>query len=102
MTKKNFGRVPNDILVQRMSTAPSGRMKKFETMDTRDFIPFAALYEELSIENNTAACEEFYHELPNSFDILASDRGPSCTNMEQLNNKKVYLVRYVANLSCIG
>ena len=50
-------------------------MKKFEPRDTRDLIPFAAFYDELSIENVKAACEEFYHELPNSCDILASDLG---------------------------
>ena len=93
--KKNFGRVPTEILVQRMSATPSGRMKKFEPMDTRDFIPFAAFYDELNIENIKAACEEFYHESTNSCDILASDRGPSCTNMEQLKGKKVFLVRFV-------
>ncbi len=55
----------------------------------------------LSIKNIKAACEEFYHELPNSCDILASDRGQSCTNMEQLKGKKVSLVRYVANFLVI-
>ena len=93
--KKTFGRVPTDILVQRMSATPSGRMKKFEPMDTRDFIPFAAFYDELNIENIKTACEEFYHELPHSCDILASDRGPSCTNMDQLKGRKVFLVRFV-------
>ena len=31
---------PNDILVQRMSSTASGRLKKFEPLDTRDFVPF--------------------------------------------------------------
>ena len=93
--KRNFGRVPTDILVQRMSATPSSRMKKFEPMDIRDFIPFAAFYNELSIKNIKAAREEFYHELPYSCDILASDHGPSCTNMEHLKGKKVFLVWFV-------
>ncbi len=35
-------------LVQRMSTTPSGRLKKYEPLDTGDFVPFAE-YKELSI-----------------------------------------------------
>jgi hypothetical protein len=35
--------VPNDILVQRMSTSPSGRLKKYEPLDTRDFVPFVLI-----------------------------------------------------------
>ena len=89
--RKNFGKVPDDILVQRMSTMPSGRMKKYEPMDTRDFVPFACNYEELSFKNKKAACENFYSAPAGSCDILASDRGPSCTTMEQVNGKKVYL-----------
>ena len=49
-SKKAVGKVPNDILVQRMSSAASGRLKKYEPLDTRDFVPFED-YEELSVEN---------------------------------------------------
>ena len=30
----------NAILVQRMSSTTSGRLKKFKPLDTRDFVPF--------------------------------------------------------------
>ena len=40
---------PNDILVQRMSSTASGRLKKFEPLDTRDFVPFGE-YDDLTIE----------------------------------------------------
>ena len=93
--RKNFGKVPADILVQRMSTMPSGRMKKYEPMDTRDFIPFGNNYDELTIENIKAACENFYNAPVGCCDILASDRGPSCTTMDQIKGKKVYLIRLV-------
>jgi hypothetical protein len=46
--KRALGKIPNDILVQRMSTTPSGRLKKYEPLNTRDFVPFSD-YEELSI-----------------------------------------------------
>ena len=57
--RKNVGKVPDDILIQRMSTMPSGRMKKYEPMDTRDFVPFSCNYEELSIENIKGCLREF-------------------------------------------
>jgi len=90
-SKKAVGKVPNDILVQRMFSAASGRLKKYKPLDTRDFVPFED-YEELSVENIKEACEKFYNAPPGSCDILASDRGPSCTKLEQI---KVYFIRFL-------
>ena len=57
-SKKAVGEIPNDILVQRISSTASGRLKKYESLDTRDFVPFED-YEELSVENIKEACEKF-------------------------------------------
>lgn len=92
--KRGHGKVPNDILVQRMASTPSGRLKKYEPLDTRDFVPFAE-YEELSIETIKEACERFYKAPTGSCDVLASDRGPSCNKMEQIKGKKVYCIRFL-------
>lgn len=92
--KKAGVNVPNDILVQRMSPNASGRLKKYEPLDTRDFIPFED-YEELTLDNIKEACEKFYKAPEGSCDILASDRGPSCTKLEQLKGKKVYFIRFL-------
>ena len=85
--KKTVTKPPNDILVQRMSPTASGRLKKFEPLDTRDFIPFDE-YEELTLDNIKEACENFYKAPEDSCDILASDRGISCTKLEQLKGKR--------------
>lgn len=87
-------KVPNDILVQRMSSTASGRLKKFEPLDTRDFVPFSD-YDDLTIENVKDACEKFYHAPKGTCDILASDRGPSCSKLEQIKGKKVYFIRFL-------
>ena len=79
----NAKTVSNDILVQRMSRTASGRLKKFEPLDTRYFVPLGD-YDELTIENIKEACEKS----EGSCDILASDRGPSCTKLEQIKGKK--------------
>lgn len=87
-------KVPVNILVQRMSSTLSGRLKKYDPLDTRDFVPFGE-YEELSLENIKEACERYYNSPENSCDVLASERGPSCTKMEQVKGKKVYYIRFV-------
>ena len=50
---------PNDILVQGMSSTVSARLKKFEPLDTQDFVPFGE-YDDLTIENVKEACEKYY------------------------------------------
>ena len=79
---------------------PSGRLKKFELLDTRDFVPFGEEYEELSLENIKVACEQFYNAPQGSCDDLATDRGPSCTKTEQIKGKKVYFIRFVPPNEC--
>ena len=92
--KETHKAAPNDILVQRMSSTASGRLKKFEPLDTRDFVPFGD-YDDLTIENIKEACEKYYRAPEGSCDILASDRGPSCTKLEQIKGKKVYFIRFL-------
>ena len=95
--KKSRGgssKVPSDILVQRMASVASGRLKKYEPLAPRDFVPFED-YEELSIDNIKDACERFYDAPPNTCDILSSDRGPSRTKFEQIKGKKVFCIRFL-------
>ena len=87
-------KVPEDLLVQRMSSLPIGKGKKFEPMDTKDFVPFKD-YDELSIENIKEACEIFYNAPTGSCDILLSNQGPSCYKMEQIKGKKTYYIRFL-------
>ena len=86
-----LGKVPSDILVQRMSSTASGRLKKYEPLDTRDFVPFEDC-EELNLENIKEACEKFYNAPAGSCDILASDRGPSCSKFEHIKGRKVFFI----------
>ena len=34
----------------------------------------------------------------NSYDVLASDRGPSCSRIEQLKGKTFYLIRFLEDI----
>ena len=77
------GKVPSDILVQRMSSTASRRLEKYEPLDTRDFVPFKDC-EELNLENTKEACEGCYNAPAGSCYLLASDRGPLCSNRSKL------------------
>ena len=81
----------------RRSCNSSGKLNKYKTSDSRDFVSFNA-FTELSIENIKKACECFYSMPKNSCDVLASDRGPSCSRIEQLKEKKFYLVRFLEDI----
>ena len=92
---KKKGTSPQNIMVQRMTPEPN-KSKKYQPLDTRDFVDFTE-YDELSIENVKAACEKFYDMPGGSCDVLLSDRGPSCYLTEQIAGKKFYLVRFIPN-----
>ena len=93
-TKKK-GPSPQNIMVQRMSSAPN-KSKKYKPLDTHDFVDFTK-YDDLLIDNVKDACEKFYEMPGGSCDVLLSDCGPSCYLTEQIAGKNFYLVRFLPN-----
>ena len=81
--KETHKAAPNDILVQRMSSAASGRLKKFEPLDTRDFVPLGE-YDDLTIENIKEACKKYYQAPEGSCDLPAP-------NLSKLKGKRFTL-----------
>ena len=90
---KKKSSAPCSIMVQRMSSE-ANRLKKFEPLDTRDFVDFSD-FDEISIDNIKLACEKFYEMPKGSCDVLLGDRGPSCYLTEQIVGKKVYFIRFL-------
>ena len=45
--------------------------------------------------NIKEVCERFYNSPTGSRYVLASDKGPSCTRNEQVQNKKVYFIPFL-------
>ena len=66
---------------------PTSRQKKYEALDTRDFVDDSN-YDELSIENIRLACEAHCNAPAGSCDVLLTDKGPSCFLTEQIQNKE--------------
>ena len=81
-------------MVQRMSSEPTGRSKKYEPLETKEFVDFSTC-EELTIDNIKMAYESHYNAPHGSCDVLLSDRGPSCFLTEQIQQTKLYLVRFI-------
>ena len=76
-------------MVQRLSSVPSRRLKKYQPIEARQFVPF--IVHEYTLENIKASCEKHYGKPPGSCDVLASDRGPSCSQIQRSQRKKVFL-----------
>ena len=87
-------KTPEFITVQRMSSEPTGRAKKYEPLDTRDFADFSD-FTEITTENIKEACKNHYGATSGSCDILLGDRRPSCFSTEQIAFKKDFFIRFV-------
>ena len=59
--------------------------------ECRLLLPFED-YQELNLENIKEACERFYNAPAGSCDILASDRGSSCSKLEEIKGCKAHLL----------
>ena len=83
-----------EITVQPLAT---GKLKKYERTGPQEFVPF--LFQEVTIENIILSCNKhFKNRLKGmSCDVLASERGPSCTKIMQLPNLKLIHVRFIMN-----
>eukprot|EP00794_Sanderia_malayensis_P008559 gene8559-9474_t len=87
------------IVLQRVNSQPTGKLKKFEPLDSKDFVDFTQ-YESLTLKNIKHACESCYGAPTGSCDVLYSDRGPSCTlDGHVMGKKKVNLVRFMTSAS---
>ena len=84
------------MVVQQLECEPSGKAKKYERAGPQEFVEFN--YEEVTIKNIKSACNKHFNErLPPGMvcDILAGERGPSCTKMSHFPNFKVIHIRFV-------
>ena len=87
------------LLVQPLATEATGKAKKYERTGPKEFVAFP--YEELIIPNIIRACNKHFQKRlkSKSIDVLASERGPSCSKISQLPDPKLIHVRFVVNSS---
>ena len=88
-----------EITVQPLATEATGKAKKYERTGPHEFVKFP--YEEVTIPNIVKACNKHFEKRLRgmSIDVLASERGPSCSKISQLPNLKLVHVRFVVDSS---
>ena len=85
-----------EMVVQQLESEPSGKAKKYERISAQEFVKFE--YDEVTLPNIKEACQvHFSGKLPAGMtcDVLASERGPSCSKVSHLSNFKVIHVRFI-------
>ena len=88
-----------EIVVQRVSPEPYGKNQKYRLIDCRHRVPYH--FSELTMEKIKMVCVNYFSELNNeniedmTCDVLATEKGPPCTRIEQIPNPRVILVRFV-------
>ena len=87
-----------ELTVQRLSSELTGKNPKYSPIGAREFVPFC--YPTFTLENIKKACIDHYQNMDQcvvhaSCDVLATDRGPSCSSVEQLPNVNLMCVRFL-------
>ena len=88
---KKGGKAPLEIMVQRLSSEPDSR-QVYRPMKPREFVKYE--FEELSLNNIRKACASHYKMLASTCDVLISNKGPSCSNINQIRYRadKVFIL----------
>jgi hypothetical protein len=84
---------PEVLTVQRLSAEVEGKCQKYSRIGALTMVPFG---EELSMENVKKACSKHFNVSKHmECDVLAGERGPSYTDINQISNLKLLHVRFV-------
>ena len=83
--KGGKGTAPSEIVVQRLTAEPDNK-QAYRPVQPREFVEFSS--EDLTLENLKIACAEHFGYPVNSCDVLVSNKGPSCTNINQIPHHK--------------
>lgn len=86
--QKSNGKTPNaphEIIVQRLSSEPDNK-QTYKPIQPREFVSFE--YKELTLLNLKKACAAHFNLPYTTCDVLVSNKGPSCTNINQIPYRK--------------
>ena len=89
--------VPDVLTVQRLSVEVEGKCQKYSRIGALTMVPFG---HELSMDNVKQACKlHFKISKHMECDLLAGERGPSFTDIQQITNWKLLHVRFIESSS---
>ena len=82
------------LTVQRLSESVEGKAQKYTRIGPLTMVPFS--HEEKTMENVKQACKKHFGiDEGCQCDILAGERGPSYTTVNQIKNWKLIHIRFV-------
>ena len=74
-----------ELVVQRLTAEPDNK-QTYRPVQPREFVEFS--FDDLTLENLKAACAAHFSLPQRTCDILVSNKGPSCTNINQIPHRK--------------
>ena len=74
-----------ELVVQRLTAEPDNK-QTFRPVQPREFVEFEA--DDLTLDNLKIACAAHFGLPVRTCDILVSNKGPSCTNINQIPHRK--------------
>ena len=72
-------------VIHRLRSEPDNK-QTYRPVQPREFVEFSS--DDLTLENLKIACAEHFGYPVNSWDVLVSNKGPSCTNINQIPHRK--------------
>ena len=79
------GAAPHELVVQRLAAEPDNK-QTYRPVQPREFVSFK--FSELTLNNLKKACAAHFNLPPSTCDVLVSNKGPSCTNINQIPHRK--------------
>ena len=79
------GTAPSEIVVQRLTAEPDNK-QTYRPVQPREFVEF--FNDDLTLENLKIACADHFGYPVHSCDVLVLNKGPSCTNINQIPHRK--------------
>ena len=79
------GVAPHRLVVQRLSAEPDNK-QTHRPVQPREFVSFE--FGELTLTNLKKACAAHFNLPASTCDILVSNKGPSCTKVNQIPHRK--------------
>ena len=72
-------------VIHRLRSEPDNK-QTYRPVQPREFVEFSS--DDLTLENLKIVCAEHFGYPVNSCDVLVSNKGPSCTNINQIPHRK--------------
>ena len=101
MSRKRMGKKEGKdsieyLTVQRLSPSVEGKAQKYTRIGPLTMVPFP--HEDKTMENIKQACKDHF-DIDEGYqcDVLAGERGPSYTSVNQIKNWKLIHIRFVEN-----